>query len=128
MITLYASLHGHARQVAERLPNPHNVELWPSLDGHDFHVFVCPTYGDEELPLAMEDYLYGVTKRDGLYTAVELGNYYEDFRFGALNIIKSRLTELGWREAYPSLSLDSLPTVDWDVFERWRAGWPTEMR
>lgn len=120
MITLYASIHGHARRVAERLPNPHDVTTNPPVG--DLCVFVCPTYGDEELPLAMEDYLFSIRERGRRYTVVELGNYYEDFRFGARAIICRHLDSLGWTEAYPSLSLDSLPQVDWAVFEMWRTG------
>jgi len=118
MITLYATIHGHSKQVADRLPNPHNVNTNPKVE--DFNIFVCPTYGDEELPLDMENFLFSITERDKHYTAIELGNYYDSSEFGVLKIIRHHLSSLGWKEVFPSLSLDSLPQVDWNVFEKWK--------
>ena len=56
------------------------------------------------------------------YVICELGNYYgyDDFQFGAMKIIKKHLESLGWEEAFPGVSLDSLPVIDWDVFNQWK--------
>lgn len=122
VVTLYASVHGHARQVALRLPNYRSVDYFDGTESYDFYVFVCPTYGDEELPWAMEDFLMRLTVENKKFTVVELGNYYgyDDFQFGARRLICGVLKSKGWVEAFPSLSLDSLPQIDWEVFNHWK--------
>lgn len=121
MKTIYASKHGRSKKVAQRFDNNHNAETYPALD-EDVILFVCPTYGDEELPPAMEQFLMSIKEQDKQYVICELGNYYgyDDFRFGALKIIDAHLKNLGWREFFPALSLDSMPYIDWDTFNRWK--------
>ena len=118
---IFASKHGHSKKVAETFINCYNVNELPDLDA-DLFIFICPTYGDEELPLEMEDFLEGLVLKNKEFTVCELGNYYgyDDFEFGASKIIKDYLKNLGWKEFFPSLSLDSLPSIDWEVFYKWK--------
>jgi flavodoxin len=121
-VTLYTSVHGHSREVAYQLPNP--IKVIPSLKIDDFNmfIFVCPTYGDEELPLTMEEFLLEITNTNKYFTVCELGNYYgyEDFQFGSRKIISHFLQSRGWEMIFPGLSLDSMPKIDWPVFNEWK--------
>lgn len=121
MKTIYASKHGHSKKVAQRFGECHDAETHPLLD-EDVILFICPTYGDEELPLTMENFLCSIIDTEKMFVICELGNYYgyDDFNFGALRIIESHLENLGWREFFPSISLDSMPSIDWETFENWK--------
>lgn len=123
MKTIYASKHGHSKKVANMFVDCHDATSNPTLDS-EIILFVCPTYGDEELHPAMEKFLISITEKTKKYVICELGNYYgyEDFSFGARKIIESHLKKLGWTEFFPSLSLDSMPSIDWQTFNDWKAG------
>jgi len=88
----------------------------------DLVVFICPTYGDEELPHSMEDFLINLKVKNKNYVVCELGNYYgfDDFSFGAKKIIEQKLLNLGWKKFYNSLSLDSVPKINWNSFFSWK--------
>jgi flavodoxin len=120
MKTIYASEHGRSKKVAQQFDNFHNAKEMPMLD-EDIILFICPTYGDEELHPAMENFLISITEKKS-YVICELGNYYgyDDFSFGAKKIIESHLKQLGWSEFFPSLSLDSMPSIDWKTFNIWK--------
>lgn len=92
------------------------------MTDYEFVIVVCPTYGDDELPQAMEDYLQRLTVTGKKYTICELGNYYgyDSFHFGAAKIINKVLEGKGWVKSFPGLSLDSLPQIDWPVFDAWK--------
>jgi flavodoxin len=127
IITLYASIHGHTKKVAECLPNPIEVRNAAEISGFDLFVFVCPTYGDEELPLLMEDFLLNIKSSPKDFVVCELGNLfgYEDFRFGPRKIISRFLKDRGWNEVFHGLSLDSLPRINWPIFENWKRDFET---
>lgn len=120
---IYASNHGKTKQVADKFTQAENAENCTSLHG-DVVIFLCPTYGDEELPFAMEDFLIKHTNRNKQYVICELGNYYgyDDFQFGARSIIEKILIQRGWLCFYKNLSLDSMPQIDWNVFYKWKEG------
>lgn len=121
MKTIYASKHGHSKSVAKKFKDCHDVKDNPPLNSNII-LFICPTYGDEELPLEMEEFICSIKEKRKLFVICELGNYYgyDSFNFGAKKILKSYLEELGWIEFFPSLSLDSMPQIDWETFERWK--------
>lgn len=123
-LTIYCSLKGHTRTAAQKLNRFAccNIDNNPPIEQHNPILILCPTYGDEELPLPMEDYLQNLTITGKEYGICELGNYYgfDDEQFGALAIIKHELDALQWKNVFPNLSLDSLPKVDWDAFNSWK--------
>lgn len=123
ILVLYDTVRGKSRKVARHLC--FNLEVAANveqLDRYDLVVFVCPTYGDEELPEAMEDFLVSLKTRSKLYAICELGNYYgyEEKTFGAMKIIKHYLELLSWQEAVEPLSLDSMPHIDWLEVDVWK--------
>ena len=119
--TIYASNHGRSKRVANTFGNCHNVTDNPSLDG-EIILFICPTYGDEELPEAMENFINQITIKNKMFCVCELGNYYgyDDFGFGAKRIIQHKLLSLDWHEFFPALSLDSMPIIDWPTLNDWK--------
>lgn len=133
MLLLYSSRYGRTEKVVDAAmkllaPTPGLVNVAEGPDPQqlrDYQValFFTPTYGDEELQDEMETFLRAIDLRlDHLKFAVcELGNYggYDDFRFGALAILRRRLLELGAEELGTHLSLDSMPRLNWPHFERW---------
>ena len=120
MQIVYDSVHGKTKQVALKFPDASSItqidKLWA-----DVILFLCPTYGDEELPHNMETFLISLTDTK-MYVICELGNYYgyEDFGFGAKKIIETVLNQKGWTKFHKGLSLDSFPTIDWNTFNKWR--------
>jgi flavodoxin len=120
---IYCSVKNKTTLVANYFDNALNIKVNPIIDC-DLLIILCPTYGDEELPLEMEDYLLNIKINNLKYfTICELGNYYgyEDFTFGAGIILKKYFEELGFEEFYYMLSLDSIPKIDWNCFERWKS-------
>ena len=123
-VIIYNSRHGHTKHVVDYLGFlAHDVKNGQIPLG-DFVIVLCPTYGDEELPLAMEEYLLGLSITGKRYALCELGNYYgyEDCQFGAAKIIRYCLSRLEWVEPFRPLSLDSLPVIDWDSLKEWKDG------
>lgn len=122
---LYATQHGKtltvAKHFAQELPIL-NANDNPDLDKYDTIVIFCPTYGDEELPFEMEDFLIQLTCKPKNFMVCELGNYYgyDDYSFGAGKIIRQLLLSYGWTEIKPIFSLDSLPQINWPNFNGWK--------
>lgn len=118
---VYDTLHGKSEKVASKfnfeVSNCKNAILFA-----DVVIFICPTYGDEELPHMMEDYLLSINSNPRYFVVCELGNYYgyDDFTFGAKKIIESYLINIGWKKFFKGLSLDSIPTIDWQIFFKWK--------
>jgi len=97
-----------------------DVEKNPNIKKYKNIIIVCPTYGDEELPLAMEKYLLKLKLKNKNYAVCELGNFFGfEKEFGALRIIKYQLSLLGWN-LIDEISIDSNPDIDWEVFENWK--------
>lgn len=120
MITLYDSIHGHAKSVALKFDsNAVHVKKTPALSG--VVAFFSPTYGDEELPPLMDKFIYELQVKSLSYVLCELGNYFgqDEFEFGAAKIIKAKLDSLGWLQIGRTLSLDSFPKIDWEAFYAW---------
>lgn len=119
---IYYSKSGRTKKVA----NKFNLDKFripkeiPNED-YDLYIFLCPTYGDEELPLPMEDFLINLKLKNKKYCVCELGNYYgyDDYEFGAYKLIKFMLNKLNWQEFYNPLSLDSMPNINWKSFDCW---------
>lgn len=121
---VYVSPHGHTRKVARTLPLPRYdlKDGMPNIGMFDLVIILCPTYGDGELPIEMEDFVEDVPGIKD-FLVCELGNYYgfEDQTFGVSEIIRNRLAAKGWIEVGESLSLDSLPRIDWDAWNPWKS-------
>lgn len=130
---IYCSPHGRTRKVVQRAlealavqPDVYDLasaQPHEELRKYDLLIVFCPTYGDEELPEAMENYILDL-KADltGIgFILCELGNYYgyDDLSFGAKRILRRRFKELGATDVGPHLSLDSMPKVDWNRLNQW---------
>lgn len=128
MQVIYDSNHGRTKLIAQKfmceVTHVTESQIWA-----DVVVFICPTYGDEELPHAMEDFLTNIQIESKNYVVCETGNYYgyDDFQFGASRIIEGYLNGLGWKKFYPSFSVDALPTIDWEPFDIWKRGLENEL-
>ena len=60
---LYFSLSNKTKQIAESFDLP-VVEIHEELPEFNRIIIICPTYGDEELPPAMENFLDATPKVD----------------------------------------------------------------
>ena len=130
---LYASEHGKTRKVvAEVLKqlrlapdvfDVKNISGQEVLTQYDLLLFFCPTYGDEELQVDMENFLqhFELDMTGKRFAICELGNYYgyNDFSFGAMRIIREHLLELHGEELCEPLSLDSMPKMSLEHLLRW---------
>lgn len=130
---IFASTNGRTRRVVRDVTQQlaHETELFDAgagvslerLRGHAVWVFFAPTYGDEELQPALEEFVYGLTEPlDGRRFAVcEFGNYYgyDDMSFGAARIIRERLLRLRATELCEPASIDSFPQLDRGTLQRW---------
>jgi flavodoxin len=94
------------------------------LEAYSLFLFFTPTWGDAELHPEMEDFLVSLRLRRRRFAICELGNYYgyEEVGFGAAAILRAGLEALEWEPAFPTLSLDSLPRVDWPALAGWLEG------
>lgn len=121
LITIFDSVHGKSKQVALSLPNPVHVSQIKKIINYDYFIFVCPTYGDEELSTEMEKFLIKLKTTKKKYTICELGNYFgESYEFGAKIIVEKFLRRLKWKKFYKCLSLDSMPKIQWDKYYKWK--------
>jgi len=80
-------------------------------------ILVCPTYGMENF-LIKSDW----SKHIGLtFSAVEMGLYrgYDSPLLGAAKIIQLFLNKQGLMQSTNTLSLDSVPSVDFSILEKW---------
>jgi flavodoxin len=131
---LFGSSRGNTRTVASRIGEwldfPITVVGVDRLDGasglivrSDLLIFMASTWGDGELQADMERFLVHTPLQMGgkPYVICELGNYYgyDDFEFGAADIIKHFLDAAGGKELVEPFSMDSLPLKDWDTLARW---------
>jgi flavodoxin len=119
-LVVYDSRNGKTEFIARKIPGiVKNINDDFSFDNFDLIVFVCPTYGDEELPPEMEKFIIclDVVKK---FTVCETGNYYgfDDFSFGARKIIENWLKDSGW-EMLNGFSLDTYEPINWRPFEKW---------
>lgn len=120
IITIFDSVHGKSKKIASLLPNPVHASQVTKIQKYDYFIFVCPTYGDEELPNLMENFLINLKITNKFYTVCELGNYFgESYNFGVKNIIEKILRRLKWKRFYKCLSLDSMPQIQWDTYYKW---------
>ena len=132
-VLLYGSSHGRTRKVVadavSRLRFPVDVQdvkelkSPAGLKAYGLWVVFCPTYGDEELQPDIEAFLGSLEPdlKGVQFTICELGNYYgyDDFAFGALQIIRLELEKRGANLWSTPLSLDSLPKIPWEQLYRW---------
>jgi flavodoxin I len=129
-ILIYSSKHGRTKKVVEAFLsrfkiNSHNVaEGNIDLNDYDLILIFSPTYGDGEVEEQMEDFLMDLDVHNKKFAVCELGNYYgyDDYEFGAAKIIITHLKSLKWEIIYPTLSLDSMPTINWPAFDAWKEG------
>ena len=121
-ICIYYSRHGHAKKVIDFLDLPScKIESRCHIHLDKFVVIVCPTYGDEELPLPMEDYLLTITDRNQMFAVCELGNSLNNHVFGAGKIIRKLLIDkLNWQEILRPLFVDSFPVINWESLKIWK--------
>lgn len=120
IVTIFDSVHGKSKQIALLLPNPIHVSQIKNIRNYNYFIFVCPTYGDEELPTQMEKFLINLKITNKKYTICELGNYFGDsYDFGVKIIIEKFLHRLNWKKFYKCLSLDSMPKIQWEEYNKW---------
>ena len=68
----------------------------------------------------MEDYLLSLQLRGKKFAVCELGNYFgQEETFGAATLIEAVLVKLGWEKAGLSLSLDTIPNIDYNQLDLW---------
>jgi len=132
-VLLYGSTHGTTKKIVKKLQQTLKFEcdifdvkkvvVSDFLLDYELLLFVCPTYGDEELQEDMEEFLQNLkfdlsSKR---YVICETGNYYgyDSFEFGAKKLIEDHVRRLGAEEAFVGLSLDTLPRIDWESLAAW---------
>ena len=86
-------------------------------------VFLTPTAGNEEVAEPFER-LFDRERIDlshAEYAVCELGNYYgyDLYEYGAAKILHRLIGDRGGRKFHPTLSLDTLPLIDWELFDGW---------
>ena len=132
-LLVFGSTGGNTRTVAHRIQSflkfPIDVVDVASVKdvdvflNYDFVLFFASTWGDGELQIDMEDFFVNFSPNllGRQYAICELGNYYgyDDFEFGALEIMKHYLLRTGGNELAPPFCMDSLPHKDWAGLQRW---------
>lgn len=131
MAIVYGSLtrSGNTFVAAERLQKtlPEadlvHVEDFGDPSAYSVLVFLTPTAGNEELAEPFERFFdrEDVDLSHARYALCELGNYYgyDLFEYGAAKILRRLVEARGGKEFFPTLSLDTLPLIDWDLFDHW---------
>lgn len=133
VLVVFGSTHNSTKRVVEKLPsylnfpfdvvNAKNLPNRFSVINYELILFFTPTYGDEELQEDMENFLINFARdfKNKKYAICELGNYYgyDDFSYGAMEIIRGEMTMSGAKQFVSPLSMDSLPKKDWDILEKW---------
>ncbi len=134
-IVVYAAANpaGSSAKVVEELGKllnfpvqPVNIAANPKtvpLPTFDLLLMVIATYGDQELLDVVEEFVTARTSelRGKRYSVCELGNYYgyDDFEFGAKQIVEFQLHSIGATVFCPGASADSLPKLDWRAIKAW---------
>ena len=92
-----------------------------NFNKYNFFIIVCATYGDEELPFEVEDFLENLSILNKKYCICELGNYFgtKEKEFGAAKIIEDKLNYLKWEKVHKTLSLDTVPNIRHNELEKW---------
>jgi flavodoxin len=134
-IVVYAAANpnGSSAKVVEELRqllefpfeavNVANSPATVPLPPFDLLLMVIATYGDQELLDVVEEFITTRTAelKNKAYSVCELGNYYgyDDFEFGAKQIVEFQLNGLGAFLFCPGVSADSLPKLDWRAVKAW---------
>lgn len=125
-VAVYATIKGSTFKVVKNFGVPYyKVTENFDLIEYDPILIFCPTYGDEELPELMENFLTSLTVPNKNFAICELGNYFGygiPCDFGSAKIIERCLFDLKWKKFYKTLSLDSVPKINWDDFFIWKKG------
>lgn len=102
-----------------------------SIDDHraedfdfDLAIFICPTYGDEELEARFENFLIQsnwLCHQNKKFAVIELGLYrgYDFVNLGSARIIQQYLEANQLKLSIPVLSLDSVPTYNNAILLSW---------
>ena len=134
IIILYGSTNGTTKRIVSQISakidgNSEilNVKEYSqkkyNFNEYDLLIFVSPTYGDEELQCDMElffqDFQFDLSGKKCIIC--ETGNYYgyDNFQFGAGKIMNYHLKKLKADLFFESLSLDTLPRIDWSHLNKW---------
>jgi flavodoxin len=136
-VILYASRGNSAKKVAEfilknldheaQIMCVNNKSLVPNPLDFDYFIFVCPTYGDEELEADMERFLISSDWKihfGRFFSVCELGLYrgYLETNQGAGVIISKYLQSKGLIMHKNILSVDSIPLEDYTLIKTWSQG------
>jgi|SRR5689334_12935994 flavodoxin len=110
---------GKLKQMLGDIDVYHADDVRPELfQRYSRFIFLTSTAGNEELPEPFEELFdrKWIDFSNTSYTICELGNYYgfELFESGAAKILHRLIRASGGREFYRTLSLDTLPMVDWE--------------
>jgi flavodoxin len=134
LIVFFSSRGNQAKNVALEvlhhiglpLNNLIDVSLIDCVDNLDFDyaIFICPTYGDEELEINMERFIVALKSKEvpsRSFSVIELGLYrgYDVTTMGAARLVSSWLRHICWIERVPSLSLDSVNNDFFIVLKNW---------
>ena len=128
----YATTHSSTEKIVIKMAellnakvdivNVTQFENMNKIIQNDLTIFVSPTYGDAELHIDMEKFLTNfILQLKGKQCLIcETGNYdgYNSL-FGSSLIMKHHLDLTGCSYFGPSLSLDTLPKIDWSHLEQW---------
>lgn len=86
-------------------------------------VFIVATYGDQELQDDAENFISGIKHdlKSISYSLCEIGNYYgyDDFKYGSGDIVEKVFQNLGAIQKTKTVSIDTLPKIDWQGVEHW---------
>jgi len=136
-IILYASRGNSAKKVAEcilqnleytaQIMCLNNNSITPNSLDFNYFIFVCPTYGDEELETEMEKFLISSDWKihyGKFFSVCELGLYrgYLETTQGAGVIISKYLQSKGLVMHKNILSVDSIPLEDFTLIKTWSKG------
>jgi flavodoxin len=132
-LILFGSSTGNSRLVASRLLemlkfsvdiiDVRVIENTALLLKYDLLILISSTWGDGELQPDMEKFLISCQAdlKGKQYAICELGIYsgYDNFGFGAYQIMQHHLKLLGAYELVAPFSMDSLPRKDWNGLILW---------
>ncbi|MBL8488358.1 MAG: flavodoxin-like domain-containing protein [Rhodocyclaceae bacterium] len=112
-----------AQHVRDRIgiPGFHVDDAEIPMEPETTWIIVVPNYGDGEIQAAMETFLVRTALPLRRFVVIELGNYYgfDDWGYGAADKVQRLLGNRGGQLVFTSLSMDSLPQLDWPTLDRW---------